>query len=88
MQPTPDLDEGGRGSIVNSSRLTALPVRIFPSPQSFRMELGGLYETIGETRLALDDVVNLKHLRRTRKLYPHLVVDWHEALTERLELVL
>jgi hypothetical protein len=37
--------------------------------------------------LALDDVVNLEHLGRARKLNPNVLQHWHEALAERVELL-
>src|SRR5438105_6022753 len=37
--------------------------------------------------LALDDVVDLEHLGLARKLDPDVLKHWHEALTERVELL-
>src|SRR5437867_2537945 len=37
--------------------------------------------------LALDDVVDLEHLRLARKRDPDVPQHWHEALTERVELL-
>src|SRR6266540_3782968 len=92
MEQSWNRDGATRGKVRATRRAGTLKSRTVSKAnrgKSLRLRFARPVRPLLVTRsvLALDDVVDLEHLGLARKLDPDVLKHWHEALTERVELL-